>query len=157
MRQPRSFVLGLALVGCLLLSSPAGAESLTASLVVRAEFGVRTALTVSSSMLQFISDRDGSGATARVDVTASARTRRGADVMLLVEPQWASDMTAGNSVRFEGSGEGMLRGVLVPGERAVAAHWSGSGVHAGTVTFRLLEPAVAPSGPLPIQFLLAAP
>jgi hypothetical protein len=157
--QTRSLISGLALTGCLMTASLAGADPVaTAALVVRADFRVRTSLTVSSSVLQFVPEGDGVGAAARVDVKASARVRQGADVILLVEPQWTSaDAPPGRVVQFEGVGEGMQRGVLMPGGRAVAGHWSGSGVHSGTVTFRLLEPAAVPDGPLPIQFLLAAP
>ena len=142
-------------------TTPAAAETATASVTVTATFSTRTALNVSAQVLQFDAADPRRAATASVDFAAKARTVAGGEVVLSVEPLHAiegPDGAAGveAAVTFEGHGEGTLPGRVTAARPAVAGRWSGSGRRDGRLIFQL-RAAARGSYILPVRFVLSAP
>jgi hypothetical protein len=137
----------------------AGASA-TAAVRVTVEVHARTVLRVSTHQLQFDLPSDARSATAELDFSAAARTRRDGEVMLTVEPeQWlegpggAADVDA--LVTFEGNGEGVAAGQLAPSAPSVAGRWLGSGKRDGHLRFTLQADA-AGTYRLPVRLVLTA-
>jgi hypothetical protein len=155
----RSFALG-----CLLGALPgeaAGQTLATAQLSVTARFHSRTSLRVSAHVLRFDVVDPAQPATAEVEFDAGARTLAGSDVVLSVEPERAIDGPGGaadveTTLSFQGSGEGVLAGVLDTRVPAIAGRWMGSGRRSGRLVFSLR--AAAPGAyTIPVRFVLSTP
>ena len=133
----------------------------TRTLTVTAAFNNRTALRVSTQMLQFDIADPAEGSIAIVDFSAAARTRTGDEVVLTVEPLAAVDGPGGaadveTSLTFAGEGNGALSGALTGDRPAVAGRWQGSGSRTGRLIFTL-RGAVPGRYVLPVRFLLTTP
>lgn len=135
-------------------------ETATASVSVAAHFGERMALEVSSEMLRFDVTAGTAEATATVGFSAAARTRRGGEIVLSVEPLGttgpggAADVET--TLRLRGDGDGIIAGDLEKSSPVPAARWHGSGVRQGSLTFALRAP-VAGRYDVPVRFVLSAP
>ncbi len=133
----------------------------TATLVMTAQVGARTALRVSAERLRFDVTDPGAPAVAAVDFVAAARTRHDGEVILTVQPErWiegpggAADVDA--SVVFTGEGAGTVSGELRPAAPATAGRWVGSGRRTGRLLFAL-RAGVEGTYVLPVRFVLSAP
>jgi hypothetical protein len=149
-----TFAVFLGLAAPSLAADPA---SVSASVVVNANFSTRTSLKVSHQVLQFaVPSADGTS-RVEVDFTAAARTRAGGEVILLVESLGPFDDGSQGSadVSFTGEGPGTARGALAVNGATPVARWSGSGLRTGRLTFTLR--AAAGRYTVPVRFLLAAP
>jgi hypothetical protein len=137
------------------------ADETRATVVVSARFSSRTSLKVSSQVLQFDVRTPSQPATAVIDFSAGARTERGADVVLSIEPMRATTGPGGSadvetSLRFAGEGEGLGQGALHAQAPAIAGRWSGSGLRTGRIVFSLV--AAAPgSYQLPVRLVISTP
>jgi hypothetical protein len=127
----------LALATASVLCSVIGTSRLSASsevstkiVAAHATIASRTALTVSSEVLQFAVTGDGQPAIATVDFVASIRTHAGAEVVLTVEG--------------------------VSAQPTVVGRWVGSGQRTGRISFAL-RGAGAGTYTLPVRFVLTAP
>ena len=161
MRLPQHLAFTIvALVASCALSRQAAAQ-VTATVPALATVHARTSLVVSSELLRFDVVEPGGRASVTVDFSAAARTAAGADVVLSVEPLTgllgpggAADFET--TLAFDGSGEGTRGGVLDAAAPTVAAHWTGSGLRRGRLTFTLR--AGAPGAyQIPVRFILSAP
>ena len=145
-----------ALVAVSLSAAPLCAEaadgSANSTVTVTAQFGARTSLMVSTSVLQFVVSQPGQPAVAVVEFAAAARTRQGGEVLLTVEPVW----TAGTSMEISVAGDGDAPHSLATGGPCVAGRWTGSGRRSGRLTF-VLQNSAAGSHSLPVQFVLSTP
>jgi hypothetical protein len=159
---PAARLAGLSLATLAAVVAPAWAgASASASVQVRVEVHARTVLRVSTYQLRFDVPADASSATAEIEFSAAARTRRDGEVMLTVEPErWiegpggAADVDA--LVTFDGDGEGVSGGRLAPSAPSVAGRWLGSGKRDGHLRFTLRTGA-AGTYQLPVRFVLSAP
>jgi hypothetical protein len=136
-------------------------ESTAASVVVTAQFGSRTALKVSTELLQFDVTTADRPALAIVEFSAAARTRQGGEVVLTVEragtlsgPGGAADVETSLTVSM--AGDGGSPGALDPSAQVVAGRWVGSGKRAGQLAFSLRSP-VPGTFSVPVRFVLSAP
>jgi len=159
---PAVRLVGLSLAALALAAAPVGADvTSSASVKVRVEVHARTVLQVSTRQLQFDVSADQGSATAALDFRAAARTRRGAEVVLTIEPErWvegpggAADVEA--EVSFTGDGPGTMGGILAPNVAATVGRWIGSGARSGRLLLTLR--AIAPgSYHLPVRLVLSAP
>jgi hypothetical protein len=136
-------------------------EIARANIIVSVDVASRTSLKVSSELLHFdVSQRDGT-ATAAIDVVAGARMVAGSDLVLTIEPLRGLDGPGGaadaeTTLGFEGDGQGLLAGRLVPAQSAVIGRWHGSGLHEGRIVFTLRATA-AGAYSMPVRFVLSAP
>ncbi len=135
--------------------------SASATVQVHVEVHARTVLRVSSYQLQFDLPAGGSSATAELQFSAAARTRRDGEVVLTVEPERWIDGPGGAAdvdalVTFDGEGEGVSTGQLVPSAPSVAGRWMGSGKRDGRLRFTLRAGA-AGAYQLPVRLVLTAP
>ena len=150
----------IAALALVLGAGRAAGESATATVSVRAEFGARTALRLSSDVLRFDVASPTEEALAVVDFSAAARTRSGGEVVLSVEPLGtrgpggAADVET--SVSFRGDASGVLSGDLQSAAPTAAARWQGSGVRQGRLTFAL-RAAAAGQYEVPVRFVLSTP
>lgn len=125
-------------------------------LTIRASVAPATTLRVSSQVLVFDVDSDEASAVARLDYTASARTQRDGEVILLVEttrsvegPGGAADLDASLTMGGEG--------IPVPSdEHVVAERWIGGGTRSGRIVFTL-RGAAAGRYVLPVRVSLSIP
>ena len=137
------------------------AESATASVVVTARFGSRTALKVSTEQLQFDVMTADRPAVAIVEFSAAARTRESGEVVLTVEragaltgPGGAADVAASLTVSM--AGDGGAAGTLDAAAQVIAGRWVGSGKRAGRLAFSLRS-SVRGVYSVPVRFVLSAP
>ena len=137
------------------------AESAGASVVVTAQFGSRTALKVSTELLQFDVTTADQSAVAIVEFSAAARTRQSGEVVLTVEragalsgPGGAADLET--SLMVSMAGDGGSAGTLDPSAQVVAGRWVGSGKRVGRLAFSLRS-TVPGVYSVPVRFVLSAP
>ena len=137
------------------------AESANASVAVTAQFGSRTALKVSTELLQFDVTAADQPAVAIVEFSAAARTHQGGEVVLTVEragalsgPGGAADADASLTVSMAGNGESAA--TLDPSAQVVAGRWVGSGKRAGQLAFSLRS-SVPGVYSMPVRFVISAP
>jgi hypothetical protein len=148
----------VALIGCGVPLSASGPE--TASVLVTASFTSKSSLRVSTELLRFDAGESGEAQVA-VEFAAGARTRRGGEVVLTVEPVRAIVGPGGTAdvetaVAFTGEGAGTQSGPLNPVSPSTAGRWTGSGLRTGRLVFALRAEA---SGTyiLPVRFVLSTP
>jgi hypothetical protein len=155
-------------LSCVLVASAAlsvaaiaSAETASATMVVAATFHSRTALDVSTEVLEFTVAASGDPALAAVDFSARARTTAGGQVVLSVEPLQGLQIPHGpaaaeSALTFSGVGEGTLSGVVAPDGPTVAGRWNGSGQRQGRLVFALRTSATGEYS-VPVRFVLTAP
>ena len=123
-----------------------------------------TSLRVSEDVL-LIESRTGEGPVeaGSISFRAAARTARGGEVVLTVEPLSSIQSLAGGAagasttISFVGSGAGVQDGALRDGRPETVARWIGSGLHTGRVTF-VVSGALPPRDTVvPLRFLLTSP
>jgi hypothetical protein len=153
-------VVGFSLAALTLAAVPAGAD-VRAVVKVTAHVHARSVLRVSTQQLTWDLPVEGGSRTAVVDFTASARTARDAEIVLIVEPErWIVGprgvAAADAHLTFSGLGSGMLAGRLNRASPAVAGRWTGSGQRAGQLAFEL-RAALAGRYHLPVRLVLTAP
>ncbi|HEX5473679.1 MAG TPA: hypothetical protein VFX12_03370 [Vicinamibacterales bacterium] len=149
------------LFACSVAMPALAGDNSVASVAVRAHFANRTALTVSSHVLQFDVPQQGESTTTTVDFSAAARTAAGEEIVLTVEalrgidgPGGAADVETG--VSYEGEGAGTLSGTMNPAAPSVVARWHGSGIHDGHLTFTL-HTSAAGHYAVPVRFVISTP
>lgn len=137
-----------------------GRVDATAALTMRAEFRSHTSLRVSSSEVHF--DVAGTLDTSRtsIDFSAAARTHRGGEVVLTVEPVGTvqspeSGPSATLIVGYEG--EGGRSGTLSEGGPHVVGRWMESGLREGRILFTLQGATVPGVYSLSLKFVLSTP
>lgn len=157
----RSLMLGVVSIATL-CATPALAQVVaTAGTTVTATFAARTSLQVSTHLLEFEVTDPSREAVVEVAFTAAARTRRGSEVLLIVEPLHSIDGPGGAAdvdtlLTVSGDSAGVARMGLRPHESTVTSRWIGSGVRSARLVFSLR--AAAPGRyRVPIGFQLSAP
>jgi hypothetical protein len=153
------------LLGSLLAMGQApmpGRASASAVVGIQANFSSRTSLRVSSSHVQFEVADPLVSPTFVIDFTAAARTIRGGEVQLTVEPigsvqtadrggPAAPDLT----VLYEG--EAGNSGTLSQAGPHVVGRWIGSNARQGRVWFTLCGAQAAGVYTMAVKFVLSAP
>jgi hypothetical protein len=134
------------------LRAAAADDSTSSTVTVTAQFGARSSLMVSASVLHFVVVQPGQPAVVVVEFSAAARTRQGGEVLLTVEPM----ETAGTPMDLSVAGDGDVPHALATGGPCVAGRWTGSGRRSGRLTF-VLQNSAAGSHSLPVQFVLSTP
>jgi len=157
---PAVRLVGLSLAVLALAAAPARAD-VTATVKVSVQVYGRTALQVSGQQLTWELPFDAASASAVIDFTAKARTRRDGEVVLTVEPERWLDGPGGAAdadalVTFDGRGPGTLAGQLVPASPSIVGRWIGSGRRTGQLSFAL-HAGVAGSYRLPVRLVLSTP
>ena len=139
-------------------SSVATAQSDTATRIVTAQahVGPRSALTVSSQVLQFHVASPIGPAVATVDFVAAIRAQAGAEVVLTVEVLGEALVTEGARLTFAGEGDTAISGALMAPRPAIAGRWIGSGRRSGRIAFAL-HTSVPGTHTLPVRLVLSAP
>ena len=159
-RAPLSLLAACVAAAVLLPAADVSAQA-TASLEVSVTLGSRTALRVSSDLLQFDVTEPGRVATAVVDFSAGARLAPRAEVVLSVEPLRAIEGPGGaadveTALAFSGEGDGTASGQLAPHVPAEAGRWVGSGLRTGRFIFAL-RAAASGRYEVPVRFVLSTP
>jgi len=160
--------LGLLLVSvcaCALAYGTRVGASDQAVVVVRFQTAIQpsTSLRVSGDVLVIESHAgDGPVEVGSISFRAAARTARGGDVLLTVEPLSSVQGLGGGpgtltAISFVGSGVGVQDGVLRDGRPETVARWVGSGLHTGRVTFVVSGPLPPQGASVPLRFLLTSP
>ncbi len=152
------------LLGSLLAMGQApmpGRASASGVVGIRADFSSYTSLRVSSSQLRFDVADPLTNPTATVEFTAAARTVRGGEVLLSVEPvggvQSPESGPAAQDVTVRYEGEGGNSGTLSQAGPHVVGRWIGSNVRQGRVSFTLRGAQAAGVYSLSVKFVLSAP
>lgn len=124
--------LALVVSGFALVAAQAPTRQVTQSVSATVTFKQRTSLQLSTNVLRFDVNDTAAHATATVDFTAGARVSPSDQVELVFEP---IDSVSGVLAVVEGP-MGTISGD-VPAKATVVARWSGGGLRAGRLTFRL--------------------
>jgi hypothetical protein len=141
----------LSIVQAIPLGAAASANLASTSTTARAVIGRRTALDLSTSVLQFQVTDAGQFAEASVTFAAAARTATNGEVVLVVRVPSDVPPTA---LTVVGGTEGVVRGTLTSGDTTVVARWVGGGRRTGQVQFQLhATPGVHA---IPVSFRLQA-
>jgi hypothetical protein len=138
--QPFKSSIPIAVASIALIASalvPAAAQStvshVTQSVTATVTFKPRTSLQLSTNVLRFDVTGGALSATATLDFSAGARAGQGDTVELVVDP-----ITSGSGVLSVVEGPaGTITGDVLPATATVVARWSGGGLRAGRLTFRL--------------------
>jgi hypothetical protein len=132
----------------------------SATIHATAAVAPRTSLQVPARVLEFEVAPGATEALAVVDFTTAVRARPGANVWLTIEatsgvvgPGGPADAQA--ELTITGGAEGALPGVMSLTGPVPAARWSGGGVRAGRLVFRLR--ASPGSYSVPVRFAISVP
>ena len=138
-----------------------GRASAVATVSIRADFGSRTSLHVSSSLVQFEVADSVTRQTKVIHFSAAARTIREGEVLLTLEPvggvQAPERGPAAQDLSVLYEGEGGNSGTASDAGRHVVGRWTGSGVRGGQVSFTLRGAETPGVYSLSVKFVLSAP
>jgi hypothetical protein len=133
------------------LGAEASANLASGSTTARAVIGRRTALDLSTSVLQFHVTDASQLAEASVTFAAAARTTANGEVVLLVRvPSDVSPM----ALTVAGGTEGAVLGIVASGDATVVGRWVGGGRRTGELQFQLRAAPGVYS--IPVSFRLEA-
>ena len=140
----------LSIVQAIPLGADGSANLASASTTARAVISLRTALDLSTSVLQF-HVTDGQFAEVSVPFAAAARTTTNGEVVLVVRVPSEVPPTA---LTVVGGTEGVVLGMVATGDATVVGRWVGGGRRTGQLQFRLrATPGVHA---IPVSFQLEA-